>query len=196
MKLGFDLPPGVPSCGPGQELFELEQPFGATGIPASALAFEAAVDLDFDVFLHGARAGLDLGRGASAAALQLGGDLPPSVNALPVAQEVAEQGLKLLGPLVAQRAGAEGGQRRLAVGVPDRLHEAAELGLIRPGEGAHGLGDVLAIQQPGGERKVVLAQPFQAFVAVAEQGVNGGAEVAVGQPLEGRAEQGQRGGGD
>jgi len=92
---GFGFPPGVPSGGPGQELFELEQAFGAIGIPTAALAFEAAVDLDFDVFLHGTRAGLDLGRGAATATPEGGGDMLPGVKALAVAPEVAEQGFKL-----------------------------------------------------------------------------------------------------
>ncbi len=42
----------------------------------------------------------------------------------------------------------------------------------------------------------VFPQPFPSFVAVAEQDVNGGTEVAVGQPLELRSEEGQRGGDD
>ena len=43
----------------GQELFGLEQAFGAVGIPAPALAVEAAVDVDFDVFPDGHPPGVD-----------------------------------------------------------------------------------------------------------------------------------------
>jgi hypothetical protein len=37
----------------GDEGFELEESLGAEVVPAAALAFEASVDLGFDIFFYG-----------------------------------------------------------------------------------------------------------------------------------------------
>ncbi len=71
---------------------------------------------------------------------EAGRDLPPGVNADAVAQEAAEELVKFLGALEAQRTQAQDLQGGFAVGVPDRRHQVAEFGWGRPGEGADGLG--------------------------------------------------------
>ena len=136
------------------------------------------------------------GRGASVAAAESGGDLLPGVQALVVAQEIAEQGGKFIGPLAVQGAEAKSVKGRLTVGLPDGLHEAAELDLIRTGEGADGLADMPAVQQPGAVGVMVFTQAFPAFIAVAQEDVEAWMAVAPAQTLELGAELGQRGGGN
>jgi hypothetical protein len=75
VELGFGLPPLGPGLGLGQQLLEGQESFGSQRMPTAALAFEAAVDVHFDVFLDRARAGFDGGRGAAATAAEGGGDL-------------------------------------------------------------------------------------------------------------------------
>ena len=105
MESGWSDPPAGPGEGLGVEAFELEEALGAEGIPASALAFEAAVDVHFDVLFHGAGAGFDRGGGAAGAAAEGGGPVFPSVDALAVAEQVAEEGAKFLGASLTPRAG-------------------------------------------------------------------------------------------
>jgi hypothetical protein len=84
-----------------QQLLEGQESFGSPRMPTAALAFEAAVDVHFDVFLDRARAAFDGGRGAAATAAKGSGDLVPSVNTVAVVLEVAPEGLELLGAEVA-----------------------------------------------------------------------------------------------
>jgi hypothetical protein len=65
MESGFSLPPVVPGQRLGVEAFKLEQALSAEGVPAAALAFEAALDVDLDVLFDGAGARLDGGGGAA-----------------------------------------------------------------------------------------------------------------------------------
>ena len=150
----------------------------------AALAFEAAVDADFEVFLHAATAGFDPRGPTAHRAAQSGGNLLPVINAVAVAQQVTKQGAKLMGVLAAQRAGAQGLQCRLTVGVVNRLHQAAKLGVVADSEGAHGLGDVPAVQQPKVVGEVLLTQRFQPFVPVAQDSAQRGGIVRVALELE------------
>ena len=65
-------------------MLEGQESFGSPRMPTAALAFEAAVDVHFDVFLDRARAGFDEGWGAAATAAEGSGDLSPSVDAVAV----------------------------------------------------------------------------------------------------------------
>ena len=89
------------------------------------------IDVHLDVFLHCARAALDGWRSPTSSGVEPCRDLPPGINAVPVAQQVANQCTKLLGLLLAQLTGEEGFQSCFAVGVTGRLHQTAKLGLIR-----------------------------------------------------------------
>ncbi len=102
MELGWGVPPGFPGSWLGRKAFELEQALGAERMPASALALEAAVDVDLDVLFDGAGAGLDGGREAAHGPSEGGGDLLPGLDAVAITQEVAEEGAKLEGvsPLI------------------------------------------------------------------------------------------------
>jgi hypothetical protein len=139
---------------------------------------------------------LDGGRGAAVTAAKGGGDLVPGINAVAVVVEVAPEGLELLGAEVAQAALGQGLQGGLGVGLAEGLPQALELGLIRAGEGAEGLGEVPAVQQPVGLEEEPLAELWEAWVALAEQQVKGRAEEPLGQAAEGSAELSQGSGGD
>jgi len=180
----------------GQQLLEGQKSLGPERMPTAALAFEAAVDVHFDVLLDGPRTAFDGGRGAAATAAEGGGDLMPGVNAVAVVLEVAPERVELLGSEVAQGALGQGFQGRLGIGVADGLQEALELGLVGAGEGAEGLGEVPAVPQPVGVGEESVAELLEALVAIAEQQVKGGAEEALGQAAEGGAELSQGGGGD
>jgi len=67
------VPPVGPAVFIGAAQFKLEQAFGALGIPAPALAFEAAVDDRFDTLLYGTAAAFDGGDAAPGNAAQGGG---------------------------------------------------------------------------------------------------------------------------
>jgi len=109
-----------------------------------------------------------------------------------VIAEVAQQGLELLGPQVAQRALAEGLQGGLGVSVADRLDDAAELGLVGASEGPDRLCAVPPVQHPGGVGEQLLVKLLEALVAVAEQDVYGGFEEALSQAVEGCSKLCQR----
>ena len=144
-ETGLGTPPAVPGSGLGQQAFELQEAFGAFRLPTAALPLEAAIDFHLDVFLEGARAGLDRGRGAAASGAEAAGELPPSVNPLAVGLEVTEEGVKFLGALQPQRTLAQGPEGGLTIGGPEGAHQAAKLRLVGAGEGEDGLGDMPAI---------------------------------------------------
>lgn len=114
----------------------------------------------------------------------------PGVDSVLIAQEVAEEGVELFRAAEAVRAGREGCQCGLAIGLPDGSHEPGEFGLVWACEGADILEDVPAVQQPGGVGEVFFAEAFESFIAVAEQDVVFGLEVLVGLELEFATEQG------
>lgn len=87
-------------------------------------------------------------------------------------------------------------QGGLAVGVPDRVHQATEFVPVAAGEGADCLGDVPAVQPPGPVRGIILLQPPQPFPPVAEGDVNARGKAPVSQQLELPTEQGRGLGGD
>jgi len=84
----------------------------------------------------------------------------------------------------------------LGVGLAEGLPEALELGLVRAGAGAEGLGEVPPVPQPVGVGEEPVTELLEAFVPVAEQQGEGGAEEPLGQAAEGGAELSQWGGGD
>jgi hypothetical protein len=80
---GLGFPPVGPAAFRSAEQSNLKQAFGTLGIPATALAFEAAIGFHFDVFLDGAAAALDRRHGyhgSAHAAPQGGGQSLPELS--------------------------------------------------------------------------------------------------------------------
>jgi|SRR5580700_271949 len=184
-----------PKAGIVQEQFELEESLGTKAVPASALAFESAVDFNLDILFHRATAAFDRCRSASNRAAQAGRQCFPRIDTFAAAQDVTEELSKFFWPAEPKRTGAQGFEHRLALGAPDRLQEAVIFALVIRDEGPDSLCDMPAIQQPGGLREVLLPEPAQPFLSVAEDEVVLGLEAAQCFALHLAAEQSQRFGG-
>src|SRR6266446_2960161 len=73
---------------------ELGEMFSATLGPAAALAFEAAVNAQFNIFFNGSTAGAHRSDLAAKRATQARWDFLPVIDSVAVTQDVAKEGVK------------------------------------------------------------------------------------------------------
>src|SRR5438552_16200997 len=102
----------------GLEPEELSEVFSSRAAPAATLAFKAAVDAHFDVFLNHAAAASHRSDLAADRAAQFGRDKAPVIYAFAVAQDIAKEGVERFAAAVLQGACTQRFEHGLALGFP------------------------------------------------------------------------------